>query len=443
MQLVILLIIAQVIMLVTALTITKFNIGLPSNIMMIFLFIGFVFYAFGYNTWNNSLKSNTALVIIFGFFIIWICSILFSSKVNKVFSTNTITFCNYKNESNIAFLFIVAAVFLIFYILGILLVGRNNGLPLSRAISYVKDTNGEGVPILFRQGFKVVTVCSYVSCFLYLNNKNFNYYAKRTNIKLILMIIFGILITILSSSRGDLLKILSAFICCYFLTNKINNKSNTKMLKKLTIYGVLILAVFYISRSIVKTFGNESTGSLDFFDYLNYYLGSPFEVLNIKLQNLESYRTYYYGQNTFGGIYDILSNLGLIFSTDAVGPEFVYLGNYNFGGNVATFYFTFISDFGYGGYLFCVLCFALLGNVIYINLRIKQKPLRIIFFSMLYSFFTFSFYGGILYYLTNTTALYTYIVLILIYIISFKISFNSNNYRYRNINYRLINKETN
>ena len=420
------LLVYQVIMLSVALKRTKYNLGIPTNIMMIFLLFGYIFYVIGYELWANPLKLKTFLVIIIGYSIAFVCS-FFCKRITIPNKKSLASYYSRKlnNKININYLYYVSLLFFTLYALGIYMEGRHQGLPFFSAISYVKDTGGEGICILSRQGFKVVTMSSYIAIFLFVYNLKNRIYKKRIKRKLLIMILLGMIITILSGSRGDILKVASAFVCVYFLFFTFKEKNTKKFIKIGLIAIIAIFAVFYGSRSLVKSFGNSYSGSLIFSDYICYYFGSPYEVMNQKLQNLSAYHSNYFGSNTlFAGVIDVLQRFGFDFSNSGVsGPEFVYLGDWDFGGNVATQYFPMLADFGYIGFpiVMLVKCFA--GNYIYGRLMKKKNIFVIILCSQVYSMYTFSFYSGMTYYYTCFSFAMSLIVLYFLYYLTFMVRF--------------------
>lgn len=412
----------QFFLLLIALYKTKFNVGIPSNIMMCFLLVGYLFYSLGYETWNNPIKMNTILVIMIGYVIAFFASLL-AKNITTPNTKETVFYYSkdLKNETNVKVLFYISLIFLVLYAMGIFLAGKSVGLSFASAIAYVKSIGGEGVNIIFRQGFKVVAMASYIACFLLIYDMKNKFYSNKTRMKIIIMIIFGMIITILSGSRGDLLKFISALICIYFLFFSFREKNTKKIIRYFVLVAVSIIIVFYLSRTIVKTFSTEYSGSLSFIDYINYYFGSSYEVLNQKLQCLSSYHSNYFGYNTFFGFYSILSDLGININCEITGKEFVYLGNYDFGGNVSTYYFSLMADFGYTGLIIMVALKCFLGNEIYFRLTKKKSKFAIIYCAQLYSIFTFSFYGGVLAYYIDMTAFFNLIVLIVLYFLTFKL----------------------
>lgn len=412
----------QILLLLVALYKTKFNIGIPTNVMLIFLCVGFWFYALGYKTWDNPIKLNTIAVIMTGYLITFLFS-LFTKRVTipiKEYSKEYYS-RNLNNEKNVSCLFWISLIFLLLYALGIFVAGRKAGYAFGNAIAYIKSTGGEGVNTLSRQGFKVISATSYIAVFLLIYDFKNRIYSHKIRIKIILMIVFGFVVTILSGSRGDLLKIISAFICVYFLFFSFKEKNTKKIAKYMVVSFVGGCIIFYVSRTVVKTFGMESTGSLAFFDYLNFYFGSSFEVLNIKLQNLNNYHSNLFGYNLLSGIYSILSDIGITLNSGITGKEFVYLGHYNFGGNVATYYFPILADFGYIGLIIIVSFKCFLGNYVYAKLMRRKSKFAIIYCSQLYSMYTFGFYSQLLVYYTNLSAIFSFVVLIILYNFTFRI----------------------
>lgn len=390
---------------------TNYDFSSPCVISLTLLTISFFAYILGVNLWKNSLKMNTIFVLIVGFIIIFSAGYFGRNKRMRI---DTKFIPSYFKIQLISF---VCLLLTCLYTFEIYRIGHEFNIGFMKAISFTKE-NGYLMNVIIRQGFKVVMMNAYLSTFLmWCVPNNFNK-KKGYLCFLTLNILLAIFISVVSGSRGDILKVFSCLFLFYFVLKR----PTKKQVKKLLTISVPLLFVFsiifFFSKNAVKGF-SDSMNELNYVEYILFYLGSPVEVLNIKLGNLNQFSTGLFGYRNFINIYGVLTKIGII--SETVIPtvnEFVYIGNFNFGGNVGTAYFDFISDFGYLlGLLFIFIIF-MLGMSLY---RKNKTVYSAIVFGYFYNFYVFFFYSSTISYFLSMNALFNLIVLSGIYLIYFKI----------------------
>lgn len=304
--------------------------------------------------------------------------------------------------------------FTILYLLEAIRVGSLLGGSGFGAIAYMKneyisDHTEIRMNMVIRQGFKIVMLFSYISVFLFSNNVLVLKEKLIRNICYLVSIACGCAITIFSGSRTEMLRILSAMLLCYSILireqkgwkRKENSKSILKIIKKFAIPSLIVIIVAFASRAIVKMENVATSGISSILSYVSYYLGSPVQVLNLKLE-------YFDGMDE------------LLFGTSVTIPEFVYLGNLNYGGNVATI---FESVIGFNGLVKMVLFLFLIffiGTSMYYHLYGSYSSMNrnrfLVSYAYIYFAFTMSYYANCFYLLIMFS---NYIVLIFLYV-SFK-----------------------
>ena len=141
--------------------------------------------------------------------------------------------------------------------------------------------------------------------------------------------------------------------------------------------------------------------------YVAYYVGSSIAVLNNKINMAFS------GFNILSG-----SKVGI--------PEFVYLGNLDYGGNVATIFEVKLLNSGLVMMLAWIFIIYFVGGAIYkrinydIHVRSKQ-PLLFLLFTSWYYIFTMSYYADIMssasFIITN---ILTDVILVILYPLFFR-----------------------
>lgn len=411
---IIVLFLVEIISLVVSLKKTKFNFTHPGVCLEFFLLIGTVFYILGYHLWDNTLKLNTLLVLILFFVICCLTTFIYSDKSRTV---KLPKIANYSLKVNI--LFMVSIIGLILYTLNIIIISVQNHVSFYDAISLTKVLGGgeHFYNTILRQMYKIVTIISYVSIILLTYNLIEKTYNKKKNKLLLMNIILGMAIVILSSSRADILKQIGVLFFSISLFYVKDKRQIIFILKTLIIVGLLFIVVFFISRNIVKSF-EGGYNNLNMYDYICFYIGSPIEVLNIKLQNFMDYRNNVLGYLNFKNIYDYLEQINVLNITDI--NQFVYIGKFSFGGNVGTIILPFIIDFGY------IFGFFLLFIMIIFILMLYKKSIKKCSFWMflyiyIYSLLTFSFYDALLYQFMSLNTLITIGVLYVLYFFVFKL----------------------
>lgn len=293
-------------------------------------------------------------------------------------------------------------------------VGLLNGGNGLNAFAYMKEGYMSGIgarmnPIV-RQFYKYVISSSFISAFLIANNIAVLKDKLTKNVNYVIIFLCGGLITIASGARTDILKLITGLLLDYVVLYSEKNKwtlkarlnSSKEVIKKGLPIAVCVIIVAYVSRTIVKT-SNVLTSEIgNVFAYFAYYIGSPIAVLNVKINT------------TF--------TLKNIFTSSFVSPpEFVYLGNLNYGGNVATIIGKVLFEYGYFPLLVHITIIYFIGGIIYYKYLQKTYSSKgrnrlLIVISMLYNIFSMSYYSDLASGLFDgITMILTIIVLIVLY----------------------------
>ena len=253
--------------------------------------------------------------------------------------------------------------------------------------AYMSGSQGPKMNALIRQGFKVVMALAYISTYYFVNNVLIMKEKVRKNLTYLISFVCGCVITIFSGSRTEILRLVSALILDYVVLTRLNSGYNSSK-NKIGIIDiikrfapVLIVGVIagFLSRGVVKTANTGGSDITSIIGYVSYYIGSPIQVLNIKL-------TYF-------------SNIKeLLFGTQNSIPEFVYLGRLDYGGNVATIFGSCIHYNGLINMVIYLLIVYFIGTSIYyrlyhVNSSKKRKSRNIIVFSYCYFVFTMAYYS--------------------------------------------------
>lgn len=367
----------------------------PPVITVLVILIGTVLVVPSYHLWNVDIKDRTIVTIILG----CLCCCCGGVIAKLVRPKNAPRNCSneglvvlhwHKSMESVVLITILSLTVL--YIYDALRVGRLYGGSGFGAIGYMKaaymsGSQGPKMNALIRQGFKVVMALAYISTYYFVNNVLILKEKVRKNLTYLISFVCGCVITIFSGSRTEILRLVSALILDYVVLTRLNSGHNSSknkiriidIIKRFAPVLIVVVIVGFLSRGVVKTANTGGSDITSIIGYVSYYIGSPIQVLNIKL-------TYF-------------SNIKeLLFGTQNSIPEFVYLGSLDYGGNVATIFGSCIHYNGLINMVIYLLIVYFIGTSIYyrlyhVNSSKKRKSRNIIVFSYCYFVFTMAYYS--------------------------------------------------
>ena len=430
----ILLLLLELIVIILNLKIFKGDIFSISSLSSICILVSTLFALYCADIWDLYISGNTVVVIVFGLFAMTFGE-TFGKKIkvrkgNHSTNTNSMLLEDGHVTNRLDYLqfgickktilMIITIFFTLAYGINAYSVGMMNGGTSLNAFAYMKQAylnSGRTLMNPFiRQGFKIVMASAYISAFVIANNLLVLKGRLTDNIHYIVCILCGVIITIFSSSRTEMIRIIVAVVIDYLILWKMQNGRTRRFNKKLFILivkkfaPVLLIAVLiaFASRAVVKTGGGVS-GVTSVLYYLAYYVGSPIAVLNTKIDMAFSHDT-------------------LLLCSNAYVPEFVYLGKLDYGGNVATIFWRSLYETGIIGMFFYIFLVYSIGGYIYkIVSSYKKNSLKknigIIMFAYIYYVYAMSYYGDILISNALQTNVFTAVVLLLVYKAFTKIRF--------------------
>ncbi|WP_321003944.1 oligosaccharide repeat unit polymerase [Eisenbergiella porci] len=367
--------------------------------------------------WNVKISTITILVIFVGISSCIVASmfakILFGKKNISTDKRGHIRYINCHKSVRCIIIFI-SCILTVLYFIEAIRVGEHYGGTGFGAIGYMKDAyvnqnvNVIRMNIFIRQGFKFVMAISYISSFVFANNFLVLHSGVKDNLYNIISIFCGCAITIFSGSRTDVIRIISAIIISYsFLQREYfnwrvqeNSKQLLRAIKKFLPLLIAAAAVAFASKNYVKVKGTGGSEISTIIGYLSFYLGSPIQVLNTKLA-------------FFNGVKELL------FGTEQVIPTFVYLGELDYGGNVATILnacFRFNGVIRMSIYLSVVY---FIGTAFYYRLygsrSSYKRNLKLIIFSFVYFIFTMSYYADCSMMLFQFSNIFVILLIVILY----------------------------
>lgn len=404
------LVIIEIILFLLNYKISRNDICNPSTISILSILMGTFFSILGKNEWDLKFIFSTFLVCIIGCIAITLSNLIRCRvKIKHSYYRKTKVSYNYKY---IKIATVVSIICCLVYGIESYRVGINAGGTGLNAFAYMKNLyldnmSGNRMNVIIRQLFKVIMAIAYVDSFILVDNL-IDKREKNINIFLIFAIISGIVVTIFSGSRTEILRLMSALILDYsvikgsIIKSKNKKKISKEVIKKLAfvVGGISIIA--FLTRNIVKTKDVLTSAIGSVLQYAIYYVGSPLAVLNNKIKS--------------SGIGNNFLLANQWSKNDA--SAFTYLGKLNYGGNVASFFCTVLSE---GIFYMALRIFVtmLIFNIIYrtfiINIEENfRRNKYVIIFSFAYFIFLTAFYSYNVSLLFDSSSI-AIIILILLY----------------------------
>ena len=411
----------EIIMIIIELKLLKDRFISISFISTITLLMSTIAVIYTKNRWNIDIGNKTILVLVVGIFIAFVAEmmsskLIFSKELQKK-ANNSIQQINI-NKSTILIINFIVIMCTVLFLADVMTKGKSLGGKGLDCISIVKQTylltKKDPLNPLIRQLFKVIMALAYFFIYVLICNylvvkkaqKEFGYYIP---------IICGVIITIVSGSRGDILKLLAAGIMDYYIIyfhlnqKKLSNRQIFEFIRKFLplIFGLLVILFF--SRNIVKIKGTQTSEIGNGLEYISFYAGNSIAVLDKKISLKYSNGGFWYGN-------------------EMTLPSFVYIGDLDYGGNVATIFGKTL--FKYGFIDMCIYIFIVYfinGFLIHLlekNMAIKNGiSIRTIVMSYVYSIFIFSFYDDLFYDFFKLTNVLTIILIVMVCLIFKKYRF--------------------
>jgi oligosaccharide repeat unit polymerase len=380
----------------------------PACISILTFIIATFLCSFEIKNWNIKFSNNFYFAFFIGFITITLANVLALFFPNISLAKGDSPRATYSNNEIVydkrwRFLVLLSFILTIAYGVDAYLVGIKNGASGLNAFGVTHDLNENAnqspMNFIIRQGFKFVQALGYVSFFFLLKDLVLKKKGRRA--LFLLPVLFSFIITIFSGSRTEIFRLVSAgALYSYFLLKKshCSRKFRFKFL-----FGSLILFAFigvigFFTKSIVKSTSQGLGQTTSLFYYINYYIGSPVAVFSIKIQQ----------------IFPDSIDIPLFTNTNYI-PNFVYLGNLDYGGNVST-QFSFILNYG----IIPFICFLSLtyffGILIFKSINIKiSGELLIVSYGYFYWFFTMAYYNNVFFAQFSFSNITIFLLLIILF----------------------------
>lgn len=279
----------------------------------------------------------------------------------------------------------IAILLVIFQIVEVMKSGGSSEVGIY-AIGIVKN-NKESVSIISKLAIRYSLILSIVYIYILMHNKIRCKMKIKYYISYILPLVYAVLSMFFSGNRAGFLKLLGImYVFLIVMQIDISKKKKVEFLstiKKIFIWGIILLILFYLLRGITKV--NSTTVERSFDEYITYYIGSPLYLFNKFIENPYSVHspTVYFGEMSLTSIYDIL------------GIEVNYLNNFvlvggtsNFAGNEYTWFQRPYSDFGFiGMIIFTGIVYSIFDLIIYNKIIMKKYSLKREMYLIIYAYF--------------------------------------------------------
>lgn len=312
-------------------------------------------------------------------------------------------------------------------------IGLSHSMGMNEAIANVKEDwefyEKQFNPFI-RQGYKLVMGVAYCFTFIFVNNYNICKQKLKETFWYILPLLCGIIINLISGSRGDMIRMLLLFLFAYYICKWQSTGwkiQPSKQIIKIALPSfVLVLSIFFMARLFVKVDVEHQKNIGGPVEYLSYYIGSSIQIFNIHVEQLQEHSdinaSSSFGVSSFGGIYSLLQNFDLINKNDIklhkVGVGYEELGGLSeASGNVDTFcmpicgFWTLWNVYIYIFVIYYIISYYFYRNILYERFSIKYMK-NFVVFSFFFYEVEMSFYSDVVNLIFSQTGILQFICLI-------------------------------
>lgn len=196
---------------------------------------------------------------------------------------------------------------------------------------------------------------------------------KRLEIILeILICLIFIVQCILSGGRTQFLYYIEAsiFLFVFLHEKKTRHPIKQKSIRKLIVIVMIIFVLFYFLGSFTG-----KTSVLNFSNTLFAYIGAPIPAFDRLVNNEITFKHLYWGSNTFWGIIDILSRLGVNIEVPSMSAPFINIGGID--SNIYGSFGRYYADFGFLGIIILQILVGCIYHKWYGNLQKATQKLEL------------------------------------------------------------------
>lgn len=395
---IVLLILLEIIIFVSAMLAFQCDVLSPSVIVSFVFLVSTLILVTNYHEWGVCISLRTCFVIataLISFLMIG----LFYSKINSStrqtsgIKVRIITVSNYKIIFSL--IFELATVYLYYkeVVRIASYITKDWGMGLIwkyRQAAFYTDTliRNQAMSTLATQGYKITMIIAHIMLYIFISNVVMNKSKIVPNLKYLILIPAYILMTTLSGNRLALLNMTFFGITVWYILKMIKVRSSIRELMSFILkflgIAVLIIVVFWLLTSVVQRYTK-----LPFWTTISIYAGAPIQLLNEYIKNPVEVNQVF-GQESLINIHNSLYKLGLSNYRRIINLEYRTYNGANIG-NVYTALRRLIQDYGYVGMLLCVSLISTFYNWLYYKKvrQIKQINYQSIMRIILYAFMSY------------------------------------------------------
>lgn len=368
----------------------------PSVMLLLSFFMASLLILINYFNWDVSLTPKFLVYVLTAILSFVICTHVTRYILKDIRVGKMMTFQRYKDISKPRWSMevILIIVFLLYIMLYFRRVGFNLDLTaiMSSAYNSNVSNSGNSGSFLETQLLKMVTGIVYISYYQIFLAR---FVVKRHSTKYILILNTSIflLTATLSTDRNILLRFfifsIVLWIMFYFDSNKDYMKNiNFKIFKRLILFGVIVLFVFYIAGRLKGYVSNFQRS-------ISLYGGSGLYNFNIFLNNFSDFQLKM-GEETFKGVRVLLNTIFGVKSQETItffDPQIAFKSSTGFVyiSNIYSALRPFLIDFGYVGMIVFPGMVGIFYEILYtIAIRNKYNFSWILYAALIYPVVYFS-----------------------------------------------------
>ena len=271
---------------------------------------------------------------------------------------------------------------------------------LSSAIGYLnhlaKFTTEEYIkyPRILSLCLQLITASGFIwACLLAILLAN-----KKKEVTNLLLIIINFAICLVGSmtsgGRGGAVQLIIAFLCIYLLMyRKLNRDAKRTPLKVILMIAIILFITGYGFISVINVIGRKEIHMIG--KYLANYIGAQIYNLDLYL-NTNFKSSIIFGQETFQPIVIVISKILNItdWSNYNLDLPFVFVNSKSLGliniGNVYTTFYAYMHDFGMAGVIFLPFIIGFISRLVYKIIKNDENSQRVTISLLLYSNITYA-----------------------------------------------------
>nr|WP_024837330.1 O-antigen polymerase [Clostridium sp. 12(A)] len=405
-------------------TISNGNLMSPSFLSYAMFTLSTICVIYNIHYWEVEYSIKAWAVTTSGFLAMLLPEIFYTKKKHSY--TNYIRQLNEKKIQNPihidsfinGFIILSSILIMMVYVYSVFTRGKILGATGLNVIGLNKYDSTSTGNILEKIFYRVLMILFYFYVYVVAKNIILCKVKVKSQIMNFIPIICYFIVTFFAGNRIGILKnllaIYAAVLSMMYQSKNIKMKEFKKVIKYFVIFGIAMVALFYLSRVFTKV--NTSTANRTFLEYITYYIGSPVYLFSKYIADPISV----HAKNTLIGENTLTSLLQDLGYSPQYNNNFIYVGgNSNFAGNVFSWFEGPYHDYGFIGMLiFTIFIYCWFNHILYKGIIKKGKDISIILMMYFNYVFVMSFYYcQTMWAITITNAVYIFLIILMIRIL--------------------------